>query len=327
MKRLGVLGSMVWDRIHARDGHDVVIEEWGGLAYALAAAAAARPAGCDIVPIVKIGRDLEETAQRFFAGLPGLSVEAGVLSVAEPNNRVELRYVDRDRRCEQMSGGVPPWTWPELEPIVRGLDGLYINFLSGFEMNLDAAQALRKTFAGPIYTDLHSIFLGIDATGMRWPKPLESWREWLRCFDLVQVNEEELGLLSSAYGDPWRFAAEVVGDEPRALFVTLGSRGAAYIVSDAFGDGPLAWRRQRVIAPAIVKPGGAISRKFEPRAGALEGDPTGCGDVWGATCCCALYAGMTLDEAMQRALDAASINVLHRGATGLYERLTGRVAA
>jgi sugar/nucleoside kinase (ribokinase family) len=281
----------------------------------------------EIVPIVKIGRDLEERARQFLRGLPGLVIGPGVMTVAEPNNRVELRYVDQNRRCEQMSGGVPPWTSPELDPILHGLDGLYVNFLSGFEMNLQTAQALRMAFEGPIYTDLHSIFLGIDSTGMRWPKPLESWREWLRCFDLVQVNEEELGLLSSAWGDPWRFAADVVGDEPRCLLVTLGPRGAAYIASDAYGDGPLTWRRPRVIAPAIVNPGGAISRKFEPRAGALVGDPTGCGDVWGATFCCSLFGGATLDEAMQRALDAASINVLHRGATGLYERLTGRVAA
>ena len=38
MPRLGVLGTMVWDTIHARDpGRDAPIEEWGGIAYALAA--------------------------------------------------------------------------------------------------------------------------------------------------------------------------------------------------------------------------------------------------------------------------------------------------
>jgi hypothetical protein len=327
VKRLGVLGSMVWDRIHARDGTDAVVEEWGGLAYALAAAAAACPPEWEIVPIVKVGRDLEDRARRFFNNLPNFAIGPGVKPVAEPNNRVELRYVDQNRRVEQMSGGVPPWTWPELEPIVRNLDGLYVNFLSGFEMNLETAQAMRAGYTGTIYTDLHSIFLGIDPDGVRWPRPLDSWREWLRCFDIIQVNEEELGLLAFAFGDPWQFAAQVVCDEPRCIFVTLGARGAAYIASEWYGAGPLSWRRQHVIPPSIVRPGRVITRKFEPPQGALDGDPTGCGDVWGATCCCALFGGASLDDAMRQALDAATINVQHRGATGLYERLIGRVAA
>jgi sugar/nucleoside kinase (ribokinase family) len=327
MKRLGVLGTMVWDRIHARDGTDAVLEEWGGVSYALAAAAAACPDGWEIVPIVKVGRDLEDRARRFFHSLPNFSIGPGVLPVSEPNNRVELRYVDQNRRTEQMSGGVPPWTWLELEPIVRDLDGLYVNFLSGFEMKLETAQAIRAAYPGPIYTDLHSIFLGIDPDGMRWPRPLESWRDWLRCFDLVQVNEEELGLLASAFGDPWTFAAQVVCDEPRCIFVTLGARGAAYIVADTYGAGPTSWRRPRVIPPAIVRPGHVTTRKFEPPHGTVEGDPTGCGDVWGATCCCLLFGGAALDDATREALQAASINVQHRGATGLYERLIGRVAA
>ncbi len=29
-KRLGVLGTLVWDVIHQRDGRAVALEEWGG---------------------------------------------------------------------------------------------------------------------------------------------------------------------------------------------------------------------------------------------------------------------------------------------------------
>ncbi|MFP4624839.1 MAG: hypothetical protein ACLFRX_11715, partial [Gemmatimonadota bacterium] len=51
------------------------------------------------------------------------------------------------------------------------------------------------------------------------------------------------------------------------------------------------------------------------------GDPTGCGDVWGATCFVALVAGAPLPSAMAAANGAASRNVDHRGAEGLYEHL------
>ena len=74
-----------------------------------------------------------------------------------PNNRVVLRYQSAERRCERMTGGVPGWTWAELGPMVRDLDALYVNFISGFEMELGTAQALRQGFRGPIYADLHSL--------------------------------------------------------------------------------------------------------------------------------------------------------------------------
>ena len=34
-KKLGVVGSLVWDVIHGRDPASAPVEEWGGIAYAL----------------------------------------------------------------------------------------------------------------------------------------------------------------------------------------------------------------------------------------------------------------------------------------------------
>jgi sugar/nucleoside kinase (ribokinase family) len=327
-RRLGVLGTMVWDRIHAREGAALPIEEWGGLAYALAAAAAAIPAGWQVVPIVKVGRDLEESAYRFFRSLPNLDLEAGVRTVGEPNNRVELRYVDRERRTERLTGGVLPWTWPELEPCVRDLDALYVNFIAGFELTLESAVRLRLGFRGPMYADLHSLLLDMDVQGNRVPRPLAAWSEWLRCFDAVQVNEDELALLSHHWGDPWRFAAEVVGDELKLLLVTLGERGAAYVASPAFRPDPLTWRPGGLVVapPPLRQPGAALSQHIAV-AGAGDGDPTGCGDVWGATAFCSLLGGAGLDAAMEAANRAAARNYAHRGASGLYHHLRGRIGS
>jgi len=44
MPRVGVIGSLVWDEIHGRDPLAPPIEEWGGIAYALAGMDAALPA-------------------------------------------------------------------------------------------------------------------------------------------------------------------------------------------------------------------------------------------------------------------------------------------
>ena len=57
-----------------------------------------------------------------------------------------------------------------------------------------------------------------------------------------------------------------------------------------------------------------------------DGDPTGCGDVWGATFFCRLLAGDPLKTAMLTANRMAARNVQYRGATGLHLHLKGRLS-
>lgn len=321
-RRVGVLGTLVRDTIHQRDGRSVAVEEWGGIAYALSAMASALPEGWVAVPILKVGRDLAEPALRWLRQVPGLELETGVRIVPDPNNRVELRYLDRERRTERLSGGVPPWTWPDLAPLVRTCDALYVNFISGFEMDLDAARALRAGYPGPTYADLHSLFLGIGAQGFRIPRELPAWGAWLRCFDAIQMNEREFELLGEAWGDPWALAAHVVGPELKLIAVTLGERGAAYVAGPEFQPDPMTWPGRRHTLGAA---GSTASRHHSPSGLPVSGDPTGCGDVWGATFFSRLLAGDSLDAAMGRANGMAARNVLHRGAHGLHHHLLGRV--
>ena len=324
--RIGVVGTMVWDRIFARDQRREPIEEWGGISYALSAAQAAARDDWEIVPIMKLGYDLQDRAFAFLRTLPNLQLDRAIHVVDQPNNRVELRYHDKERRLERLTGGVTPWRWEEIAPALPALDALYINFISGFEMDLDTARKLRIGFPGPIYADLHSLLLGIDATGMRLPKPLHEWREWLQCFDIVQVNEDELALLAHFWGDPWRFAAEVVGDELRLLVVTLGARGAAYVASPAYNDQLLQWRRAGLHLHKSLSAPGPTASELIPAVPGGDGDPTGCGDVWGATFFFGLLGGATLREAMREANRMAARNVQYRGASGLHHFLKGNLS-
>jgi sugar/nucleoside kinase (ribokinase family) len=313
---------MVWDTIRDRGGRRVEVQEWGGMAYALAALEATLPQGWEIVPLVKVGRDLSEAAFRFLRGLPRVDVEAGVRVVDEPNNRVEIRYVDQDRRTERLSGGVPPWLWTELAPAARTCDALYVNFISGFEMSLDTAQSLRASFEGPTYADLHSLFLGIGRGGVRVPQELAAWANWLRCFDAIQLNEDEFELLGRSWGDPWELAAQVVGPELKLIAVTLGDRGAAYVAAGGFETSPDRWPQLR---RRVGVAGTPRSGRVPVVGGRQEGDPTGCGDVWGATFFGRLLSGDDLDSALGGANRMAAKNVIHQGADGLHHFLGGRL--
>ena len=184
--------------------------------------------------------------------------------------------------------------------MVRDLDALYVNFISGFELTLETAQLLRRGFPRFIYADLHSLFLGKEPDGTRVPQPLPQAPVWFGCFDAVQLNEDEMRELGD---DPLATAAAALGQGCRTLCVTLGSRGAAY-----FTGSPIRTAR---IPPHDAAP--------------LEGDPTGCGDVFGAALCAHLLAGDETEPALRSAVDAASRNAAFRGARGLAQHLRGEL--
>ena len=319
MPRLGVVGSLVWDEIHGRDPLAPPVEEWGGIAYALSGLDAALPAEWEMVPLIKVGRDLAGPAAAFVGTLRRLVPGGRCLEVPVPNNRVVLRYQTGERRCERMAGGVPAWTWEELGPLVTGLDALYVNFISGFEMGLGTAAALRRGFAGPIYGDLHSLFLGMGNDGTRTIRPLPDAPGWFGCFDAVQMNEEEMAQLAA---DPMLVAADVLGAGPRYLIVTLGRRGAVYFEAGRRDGGKTGrWGEGRGERGA----GGPIRTALVAGSPVDEADPTGCGDVFGAVCCARLLAGDPIEAAVRAANTLAARNAAFRGASGLGAHLRGEL--
>jgi hypothetical protein len=320
--RIGILGSLVWDLIYGRDQLAPPVEEWGGIAYALAGLDASLPPDWEIVPLIKVGRDLSSEAQDFLRGLSRLAPGARCAEVTAPNNRVVLHYQSTERRCERMAGGVPGWTWAELGPMVQDLDAIYLNFISGFELCLGTAQALRQGFAGPIYADLHSLFLGMQQDGMRVLQPLPNAPDWFGCFDMVQLNEEEMQQLTP---DPLTLAAGALGAGVSLLTVTLGPRGVAYVAAPGF-DGLTDGRRDRRtgrLSGNLAIP--TVRTALIPAPNVESLDPTGCGDVFGAAAFARLLAGDSIEAALRHATALAARNAGFRGASGLARHLRGEL--
>lgn len=304
---------MVWDTIVGR-GAPEPVEEWGGIAYALAALEASLPADWALVPLIKVGRDLAPRANAFLHRLTKRSAAARFVEVPQPNNRVTLSYIGTERRTEQLVGGVPPWRWEEIGPMIADLEALYVNFISGFELDLITARRLRDGFRGPIYADLHSLFLGVQPSGLRTAQPLPEIERWFECFDVAQLNEDELALLGM---DPMAVAAAALSRGVGLLVVTLGPQGTVYFTTDGFrfaaarrpaaAAGPI--RTARLPAPAVAEPL----------------DPTGCGDVFGGTLVAELLAGRDPETAVARANAMAARNVSYRGAGDLTAHLRGEI--
>jgi pfkB family carbohydrate kinase len=332
--RIGIIGSLVWDLIYGRDALSPPVEEWGGIAYALAGLDASLTPDWEIVPLIKVGRDLSPQAQDFLRGLSRLAPGARCIEVTAPNNRVVLYYQSAERRCERMAGGVPGWTWAELGPMVRDLDAIYLNFISGFELCLGTAQALRQGFPGPIYADLHSLFLGMQQDGIRVLRPLPDAPAWFGCFDMIQLNEDEMQQLTP---DPLGLAADALGAGVSLITVTLGPRGVAYVAAPGFDGladrrtGEQADRRTgRLIGTSAATtarpPDRPTVRSALIKAPLTEAlDPTGCGDVFGAAAFARLLAGDPVETALRHATELAARNARYRGASGLARHLRGEL--
>lgn len=333
-RRVGVIGTFVWDVIHGRDRRQLPVEEWGGITYALSGLDAALSDDWEIVPLIKVGHDLAERARAYCRTLKHIAPDTALIEVPYPNNRVELRYHDDERRSEYLSGGVPGWTWLGLKPVLEAaqLDALYINFLSGWELDLITTQLVRAHFAGPIYCDLHMKVMAVQPDGLRVAQPLPDVAAWCGCFDLLQVNEDELQMMAP---DPMALAATAMAAGVSCLAVTMGKRGAVYVAAPgitALNDIP---RRKGHTSSLSTSPRGGQGA-FGPVTTALipavpprvdgPGDPTGCGDVWGATYFSRLLVGDNLPEAIRAANRAASRNVEHRGASGLAYHLRGELS-
>jgi hypothetical protein len=346
--KVGVVGSLVWDLIHGRDPLAPPTEEWGGIAYALGGLDASLPPDWEIVPLIKVGRDLAPEAAELLRELARLTPGGRCIEVPAPNNRVVLHYQSAERRCERMSGGVPGWTWVELGPMVRDLDAIYLNFISGFELALGTAQALRRGFRGPIYADLHSLFLGMHHDGMRVLQPLADPTAWFECFDVVQLNEDEMQQLSP---DPLSLSAQALGAGTSLLIVTLGPKGAAYVAAAGFDgwraggravgrsggqpfeqvDGPdAASATDAQITPSsdrlTARPPARLSSSALVPAPQIDAiDPSGCGDVVGAAACARLLVGDRVEDALRHATAMAARNATLRGAGGLSRHLRGEL--
>ena len=66
---------------------------------------------------------------------------------------------------------------------------------------------------------------------MRVPRALPQAPAWFGCFNVIQLNEDEMRQLGS---DPLAIAADALRQGCSTLCVTLGKRGAAYFTGNSF---------------------------------------------------------------------------------------------
>jgi len=301
MKRIGVIGSVNRDTITSAEGQ--VARDLGGILYTSLALAYLGGGRIETWLLCKLGADVAEEVMPILAAAPALRID-GVKIVPEANFHSRIRYYPDGGKDERLSGEIGPLGQEDLDPFISNLDGLLVNFITGFELELTTLQVLRQRLPGLLLMDVHSLTLGRTRSGARFWKQPENWQTWLAQADIVQMNEAEAVLLGelSEPGDALlqEFALRLLELGPQGVVVTRGEKGALGAFREAGG---------RVCQQPAEQPD-------------LADDPTGCGDVFLAAMGMGIFTGRSLPGAMEMACRAASLTSRFQGVGNLC-RLAG----
>ena len=105
-------------------------------------------------------------------------------------------------------------------------DGIYINMVSGFDIDLSDIKFIRSNFNGLIYFDLHTLSRGLDKDNNRNFRKVENANEWVSNIDILQTNENEIFTLSNK-SDINEIIEELMSFGLNLLIITKGKSGAS----------------------------------------------------------------------------------------------------
>ncbi len=255
--KYGLIGHLCLDVIHLADGTEV--QSYGGIFFSLASLANIVDVGDIIYPVFGVG---DVDYDKFIDRIKNYSnvVTDGIFKFEGLTNRVHLFYQDRKERTECSMHIAKPIEFERLKILLdAGVDGIFINMISGFDIELEVLKRLRKNFNGYIHFDIHSATLGVDERNIRFRRRMLDWKEWLKNVDTVQMNEFEARSIGEEWWNDDMLAENVLNLGVRAMVITRASLGATvYYFDDEIKRADFKAYEVDVV------------------------DPTGCGDVFGS---------------------------------------------
>ncbi len=258
-KKIGLIGSFVLDTIYPFKGDK--IEGLGGLYYSLVILSLLMNNKALFYPFAKIGKDFYPRLTKILNKYKNIDKKK-LIMVAQPHNRVHLKYYSANERYEYSLNVLPSLRFGEID-FPAGMDILFINFISGRELRLQTLKKIRKNLNCPIYIDFHYLSLGFRKNGLRYPRPFPNWREWLGCGDIIQMNENEGKILfgKKFNSDYFRFARQILSNGSKIFLLTLAEKGSILFYKNDSGI-------KKVIIP--------------PFSYGIAKEVTGCGDAYSA---------------------------------------------
>lgn len=142
----------------------------------------------------------------------------------------------------------------------KRFDGILINMITGFDINLNKLQEIRNNYAGLIFIDTHTLSRGLNEDYNREFRLIKNFKDWAKCLDLIQVNQTELFTLLDKKSE-LEIIDELLSLGVKIICVTKGESGAKVY-----------YKNQNEIASYFI----AAKKILNPNV-------VGCGDIFGAS--------------------------------------------
>jgi hypothetical protein len=226
MVKVTVIGSITRDVIFLPNGRQT--RSLGGIFYNLLSLSYLNPKNIKIYPVSNLGENIYDEVIPLL--LKGKNIiTRGIKKSRGENNEVHLFCRTSGKRKEFLLSLVPPLSFSRVEPYLDS-DLTLVNFISGLDLSLKTLEEIRASTTKPIYIDIHSLTLGIKKNGERFPQKPKSWKRYIKCADMLQMNWEEFSILSGRKVENLNqikvWAEKILKLGPKVFIVTLGRKGA-----------------------------------------------------------------------------------------------------
>ena len=142
---------------------------------------------------------------------------------------------------------------------LKNFDGILINMITGFDINLDQLIKIRNLSARIIYMDVHTLSRGLGENYKRDFRKIPEFEKWAKNLDIIQANEHEILTLSEK-NTGLEIVNELLDFGVKIICVTKGKLGAKVYI-----------RKNKETSSYFI-----VARKIN------NPNVVGCGDVFGA---------------------------------------------
>ena len=199
-------------------------------------------------------------------------------SYVEKIPKIHLNVFEKKERHERYENITDKLTVP-FEALNK-FDGIFINMITGFDINVKDLLLIRQNYDGLIYLDVHTLSRGMDDNYRRDFRKIPDIDKWISSIDILQLNDNELLTVSDKRSEK-EISDELLHKGVKIILVTKGELGAS------------AYTQENGKNVLFSLPAMEVETK----------NKIGCGDVFGA----AFFSSYIKDKNIEKAFTLANI--------------------
>lgn len=249
--KLLYIGQSVEDYIYI---DEQIINKGGGLLYSVAGVVSFLENEDEIYPVTQISKETKHLFENIYQNVKGNYIS--IVDQIPQNHLILHKNKERDEKYKYITHKIDIKS-RKIDFSVY--DGILLNMITGFDIELNDLVYIRKRFDKIIYMDVHTLARGIDENYHRYFRKIENFDKWIRNIDIIQANENEI-LYVSPFDDLDKIVDYLFDNGLSLLLLTLGEKGSKIYYKD-----------RGKISNIIVKAYNSYSQ-----------NTVGCGDTFGS---------------------------------------------